>query len=289
VTVLDNLHPFYPPELKRRNLDEVRKSGRFEMVEGDIRDRTLLKRALHPAPDVVLHLAAMAGVRPSIADPGQYVSVNVDGTCALLDAAVAAGVTRFVFAGSSSVYGNNEKVPFHEDDPVDRPISPYAATKRAGELLGWTYHHLHGISFCSLRFFTVYGPRQRPEMAIRRFTELIDAGRPVPFFGDGSTRRDYTYVDDITTGVLGAVDRHQGFGIYNLGESRTTTLARLVSLIEEALEKRAVLDRQPLPPGDVRETFADITRARTLLGYAPRIPVEDGIKRFVAWYRRADR
>lgn len=287
VTIADNLHPFYDPALKRANLDEIRRVGDVEFVEADIRDRPAMERLFAERGfRSVIHLAAMAGVRPSIQDPGLYVSVNLDGTAVLLDQAVSGGVERFLMASSSSVYGNNKKVPFHEDDPVDHPISPYAATKKACELLAHTYHHLHGLSIHCLRFFTVYGPRQRPEMAVRRFTELIASGVPVPLFGDGTSRRDYTYVDDVVDGVLRSLDRCRGWRVYNLGGSRTTELRRLVELIEEAVGRRAVLDHRPAQPGDVTITYADVERARAELGWAPSIPPEEGIPRFVEWSRR---
>ena len=286
VTIVDDLNAFYDPAVKRSNLDEIRESGDFRFLEADIRDVPRMEKLFAEGRfDAVIHLAAMAGVRPSIQDPALYVSVNLDGSCVLFEQAARHGVERFVFASSSSVYGNNEKVPFHEDDPVDHPISPYAATKKAGELLAHTYFHLHGLPMTCLRFFTVYGPRQRPEMAIHRFCALIEKGEPVPLFGDGSSRRDYTYIDDITDGVLRALDRPRGFRVYNLGESRTTTLSRLVELIEEALGKRAVIDRRPMQPGDVRETYADVSRAREELGYVPSVTVEEGIPRFVRWFR----
>ena len=284
VTILDSFTDFYDPRLKRANLDEVARTGRVELVEGDIRDRGVVASALAHA-DAVVHLAAMAGVRPSIEDPALYVAVNLDGTANLLQAAAKAGIKTFVFASSSSVYGNNTKVPFHEDDPVDHPISPYAATKRAGELLVHTFHHLYGMDTPCLRYFTVYGPRQRPEMAIRRFAECMVRGQPIPVLGDGSSRRDYTFVSDIVAGTLAALDRGRAFRIYNLGESATTTLCRLVELLEANLGVRATIDRRPAAPGDVEETFADIGRARRELGYAPSVPVEEGLSRFARWIR----
>jgi UDP-glucuronate 4-epimerase len=286
VTILDAFDPFYDESVKRGNLDEVGRRGRFRLVEADIRDRGRMQSLFADGRfDLVVHLAAKAGVRPSIEDPASYVSVNLDGSTVLFDVAVHEKTPRFVFASSSSVYGNNEKVPFSEDDRVDHPVSPYAATKKAGELIAHTYHHLHGLNVTCLRFFTVYGPRQRPEMAIHKFTRLIEDDLPIPFFGDGTSRRDYTYVDDIVDGVLRACDRCEGYRIFNLGESRTTTLSRLVELLESALGKRARLERLPFQSGDVQETFADVTRARTELDYDPSTPVEDGIPRFVEWFR----
>ncbi len=239
---------------------------------------------------MVVHLAARAGVRLSIEEPLLYSQVNVDGTTAMLEMARRLKIRRFVFGSSSSVYGNNGKVPFSETDPVERPISPYAATKRAGELLCHTYHHLFGLSVICLRFFTVYGPRQRPDLAIHKFARLLHRGEPVPMFGDGSTERDYTYVDDILRGVTAAIDLTGGeeplFEVVNLGESETTSLRRLVDLLSEAMGVEPRVERLPLQPGDVIRTFADVTRARELLGYRPSTTVRDGISRFVDWFLR---
>jgi UDP-glucuronate 4-epimerase len=285
---VDNFDPFYAPAEKRRNLARVLPNPAFQLIEADCADLAALEAALGTQRlDAVVHLAARAGVRPSIADPLGYAHANLTGTQAMLELARRRGVGRFVFASSSSVYGNNPKVPFAEDDPVEHPISPYAATKRAGELLCHTYHHLFGLSILSLRFFTVYGPRQRPDLAIRKFSDLILRGEPIPFYGDGSTERDYTWIDDILQGVLAAIDRTaripNEFQIINLGESQTTTLSRLVELISAALGKEPRLKQLPLQPGDVQRTFADITRARELLDYHPTTLVEEGIPRFVEW------
>jgi UDP-glucuronate 4-epimerase len=290
VVGVDNFDPFYSPEEKRRNLSVALANPGFRLVEADCAELSALETALDGESfDVVVHLAAKAGVRPSILDPLGYARANLTGTQAVLELARRRGVSRFVFASSSSVYGNNPKVPFAEDDPVERPISPYAATKRAGELLCHTYHHLHGMGVIALRFFTVYGPRQRPDLAIRKFTTLMLRDEPIPFFGDGSTERDYTWIDDILQGVVAAIDRTARvpgeYAIINLGESRTTSLARLVELIGEALGIEPRLERLPLQPGDVRRTFADVSRARNLLGYEPTTPVEVGIPRFVEWMR----
>ena len=286
VVIVDDLNPFYDPAIKRSNLEQIRRSGDFVFREGDIRDQRLMEEVLaeHGA-DGIVHLAAMAGVRPSIERPAEYVSVNLHGSAVVFDVAVRHRVPRVVFISSSSVYGNASKVPFHEDDPVDQPVSPYAATKKAGELLAHTYHHLHGIDVACLRLFTVYGPRQRPEMAIHRFTAQIARGEPIPFFGDGSSSRDYTYVADIVDGILGAMDCNRGYRIYNLGGSATITLEGLVALIEEAVGRRAVLDRLPAQAGDVNRTYADIGRARAELGYDPEVSVAEGIPRFVAWFQ----
>jgi UDP-glucuronate 4-epimerase len=296
VTGLDNFDDFYPRALKEANLAAARAAGGFRLVEGDVRDGALLAGLLRPET-VVVHLAARAGVRPSILQPELYASVNLLGTATVLEAAREAGVRRVVFAGSSSVYGDSAPVPFREDWPAIAPISPYAATKRGGELLCAAYAHLQPMRIIALRFFTVYGPRQRPDLAIRRFTQLIAEGRPVPFFGDGSTERDYTYIDDIVGGVRGAVAwtgaASEGgvFEVVNLGESRTTRLDRLVELIAAALAAEGLpaapqLERRPPQPGDVQRTCADVTKARRLLGYAPATTVEEGIPRFVRWYRK---
>jgi UDP-glucuronate 4-epimerase len=287
VWILDNFNDFYDPAIKRRNAVDASAAG-ARVVEGDIRDAGGMARLFEGGRfDGVIHLAAMAGVRPSLADPLHYQDVNVRGTVVLLEEARKRPETRFVFASSSSVYGANEKVPFREDEDIHRPVSPYAATKRAGELLCYTHHHLYGIPTSCLRFFTVYGPRQRPEMAIHKFVRHVLEGRPIPFFGDGSTRRDYTYVDDIVDGVVRALDRCAGYEIYNLGESQTTSLAELVELVGEACGARPELERLPMQPGDVVVTYADVSKAREKLGYAPSTPVREGIARFVEWYRAA--
>jgi len=283
VTVLDNFNDFYDPAIKRANAAALLGA---RIVTGDIRDEALVAKLFAEGRfDAVMHLAAMAGVRPSLLDPLHYADVNVRGTLILLEELKERPATRFVFASSSSVYGSNEKVPFREDEDIHHPVSPYAATKRAGELLAYTHHHLYGIPTSCLRFFTVYGPRQRPEMAIHKFVDAVHRGKPIPFFGDGSTRRDYTYIDDIVDGVLRAIDRCAGYEIYNLGESQTTSLSELVRLIGEVTGKEPVLDRQPMQPGDVLVTYADVSKAREQLGYDPRTSVREGLERFVAWYR----
>jgi len=281
----DNFDSFYDPAVKRRNLAVSLKQDAFTLVEGDIRDAEAVETAMMQRVDVMVHLAARAGVRPSIENPPLYQDVNVRGTSVMLEAARKHQIPRFIFAGSSSVYGNNEKVPFSETDNVDHPISPYAATKKAGELLCHAYHHLFGIHVTSLRFFTVYGARQRPDLAIHKFTRLIESGRSIPVFGDGSMMRDHTYIDDIIAGVMAAIDRCKGYHIYNLGESRPVSLSDLIAAIETALGKKAIIDRQPLQPGDVDKTFADVSRARAELGYQPSTPLEKGLKHFVAWFR----
>ncbi len=289
VTGLDNFDPFYPEALKRQNLKAARENPNFNLIEGDCAVAADVERAFETRPDVIVHLAAKAGVRPSIVNPLGYTQANVVATQVLLEAARRHDVTRFVFGSSSSVYGNNEKVPFSEDDNVDHPISPYAATKRTGELICHTYHHLFGMGVVALRFFTVYGPRQRPDLAIRKFATLLGKGEPIPFYGDGGTERDYTWIDDILQGVLAAIDRtrtHPGeFEIINLGESRTTSLSKLVQLIADAMNVTPRLERLPMQAGDVNRTFADISKAKHLLAYNPTTRVEEGIPRFIEWFK----
>jgi UDP-glucuronate 4-epimerase len=290
VTVFDDLNPFYDPAIKRAGLKVLEQSGggRFRFVQGDLVERPALDAVFaRGGIDQVIHLAARAGVRPSLQEPALYQRVNVEGTVNLLEAGRLAGVRKFILASSSSVYGVNAKVPFSEDDPIFRAISPYASSKLACEALGHTYHHVYGLDVVMLRFFTVYGPRQRPDLAIHKFARLIESGRPLPVFGDGSTARDYTYVDDIVSGVLACTRREFGFGIYNLGESQTVTLSELIALLEQALGRKALVDRQPLQPGDVPITYADISKARRDLGYDPRTKIAEGIPRFVEWFRRS--
>jgi len=284
VTVLDDFNDFYDPALKRRNIAPF--VGRIALAETDICDVARLRPIFQAGRfDAVIHLAARAGVRPSIRQPLLYTQVNVGGTQNLLELAREFGVPKFLFASSSSVYGVNQKIPFSEDDPVVHPISPYAATKLAGEALGQVYHHLYGMEVVCLRFFTVYGPRQRPDLAIRKFTAAIAAGQPVEIYGDGTTRRDYTYIDDILQGVLAALDRPLGYQVINLGESRTVELRELVRLIEQELGQPAKIRFLPPQPGDVPLTCADITKARRLLDYRPQVPIEEGIARFVHWFQ----
>jgi len=286
VVVVDNFCSFYDPAIKRRNVAAVEGQSGFTLCEGDIRDAAFLDEVFGAHGfGCVVHLAAMAGVRPSIADPRTYSEVNVGGTLNVLECCRAHGGPRLIFGSSSSVYGVNEKVPFSEDDRVERAISPYAATKLAGEVLCHTYHHLYGFPVVCLRFFTVYGPRQRPEMAIAKFIRLIDSGGEVPMFGDGTSRRDYTYCDDVVDGILGAMELSKEFELINLGNSRTVALRELIGLIEAALGKAARIKELPSQPGDVPITYADITKAERLLGYSPNFPIERGIEQAVAWYR----
>jgi UDP-glucuronate 4-epimerase len=289
VVGLDNFDPFYDRKIKERNLGSLRAHPAFSFTEGDIRDAAALSRwGEGTRPDALIHLAAKAGVRPSVADPAGYADVNVLGTIRLLEWARERAVPQVLFASSSSVYGGNTKVPFSEDDFVDHPVSPYAATKKAGELLCHTYCHLYGMNVVALRFFTVYGPRQRPEMAIHKFTRGILEGREIDLYGDGTTRRDYTYIDDIVSGVLGSMAAPPGYRVYNLGESATVTLADLVGLLEKACGRPAARRFRPPEPGDVPVTFADISRARAEFGYDPRTPIGAGVERFVEWYRRQE-
>ncbi len=285
VSIIDSFDEFYEASLKRRNIESALNHASCRLYESDIRDSTALESAWRRERiDVVIHLAARAGVRPSIANPALYTDVNVVGTVKLLEAARKFGCAKFIFASSSSVYGNNEKVPFHEDDLVDHPISPYAATKKAGEMLCHTYHHLYGLPLTCLRFFTVYGPRCRPDLAIAKFTRLIDEGKPIPMFGDGSMRRDFTYIEDIVDGVIRSVEKCSGFRVYNLGESRPIVLRDMISTIGDALGKEPVIDPQPEQPGDVKVTYADVSRSKKELGYDPKTDFADGIRRYVDWY-----
>lgn len=286
VTVIDDFNDFYAPATKRANIQHHAGNERYCLVEMDIRDRKAVERLFRANRfDVIVHLAARAGVRPSLDDPFLYNETNLTGTLNLLDAARASGVRQFVFGSSSSVYGINAKVPFSETDLIACPISPYAATKAGGELLCHTYAHLYGIRTVCLRFFTVYGARQRPDLAIHKFARLISEGRAIPVFGDGTTRRDYTYVDDIIDGVRAAVDyTASAYEVINLGESRTVELRELIALLENGLQKRAVIERLPLQPGDVPQTFADISKARRLLNYHPQTDIADGLDHFLRWF-----
>ena len=288
VSVVDDFNDFYDPAIKRANVSRHEKDSNYRLFEADIRDKNALEKLFAESSfDSIVHLAARAGVRPSLEQPLLYAETNINGTLNLLELARAHRIKHFVFGSSSSVYGINAKVLFSEDDPIRQPISPYAATKAAGELLCHTYTHLYGIRSVCLRFFTVYGPRQRPDLAIHKFARLISEGKPIPVFGDGTTRRDYTFIDDIIAGVRAAIDYNQSdYEVINLGESRTVELRELISLIEKELGATAKIDRQPLQPGDVPQTFADIAKARRLLGYNPQTQIEDGIKKFVEWFKK---
>jgi UDP-glucuronate 4-epimerase len=287
VVCLDDFNDFYDPGLKRENIRRYRDYDRFELVEGDIRDCDLVS-TISKRFDIrkIVHLAARAGVRPSLEQPLLYEDVNVRGTILLLDLARKTKIEQFIFASSSSVYGGNTKIPFQEDDPINRTVSPYAATKYSGELMCHTYHHLYGIPITCLRFFTVYGPRQRPEMAIHKFTRLIYEGKPIPFFGNGQTARDYTYIADIIQGVLCAIDRPFDFEVFNLGESSAITLSELVRMLEELSGRQAQLQKLPAQPGDVEITYADISKAAAKLGYTPHTPIQDGLTNFIHWFEQ---
>ncbi len=286
---LDNFCDFYDIKIKRKNLHELVKSDNFQIVKVDIRNQSELEDIFSKQKfDLIIHLAAMAGVRPSISDPVLYTEVNINGTVNLLEQCKKHGIKKFIFASSSSVYGNNKKAPFEESDPVDHPISPYAATKKAGELICHTYHHLEHISMVCLRFFTVYGPRQRPDLAINKFTRKILADEVIPIFGNGSTKRDYTYIDDIIDGILKSIKYVSDglhYEIFNLGESKTISLSKMIETIENTLGKTAKMEVFPLQPGDVDCTFADISKAKKLLGYDPKTKFYIGIEKFIKWVR----
>ena len=291
LSIVDNLDDFYSLDRKRANLDEIRRKGDFEFAEVDICHFQALRETMRRSrPDVIIHLAARAGVRPSIEQPLLYERVNVAGTANLLEAAREFGVRRFIFGSSSSVYGATAKVPFREDDTGLHPISPYAATKLAGELFCYTYAHLYSMTAICLRFFTVYGPRQRPDLAIHKFTALIEAGKPIPVFGDGSMGRDYTYVDDTVAGILASLEYEPPsgaapFDIFNIGNSHPVKLGELIECLESSTGRQAIREQKPLQPGDVPLTWANLDKSCRLLGYRPQIPLREGLKRFVAWYR----
>lgn len=290
VVGIDNFCDFYNPQIKRQNIANALQNKHFVLKKTDIRNKEDLQQIFKEyRPKLVIHLAAMAGVRPSIEQPELYNEVNITGTLNILEAMKAFEVNKLVFASSSSVYGNNKKVPFAETDNVDKAISPYASTKKAAEVIAHTYHYLYGIDMMLLRFFTVYGERQRPDLAIHKFTKMISEGKPIPFYGDGTSRRDYTYIEDIVNGVLMSlnyVENHENiYEILNIGESRTISLKEMVETIEKALNKKAIIDQQPMQPGDVTQTYADITKAKQLIGYEPKTDFEEGIAHFVTWYQ----
>ena len=287
VSLLDNFNDYYDPEIKRRNVRDLEVLGGVTTHAVDILDKDGLRRVFEAGrPEAVVHLAAWAGVRPSLEKPALYTDVNVTGTVNMLEAAKEFSTGCFIFGSSSSVYGGSDRVPFAEDDPVGSPISPYAATKRAGELLCHTYAHNFAMRITCLRFFTVYGPRQRPDLAIHKFARLLAEDREIPFFGEGDSRRDYTYVDDIVSGILAAMEKNFQFDIFNLGESQTISLMELVTSIEDAFGKKARLARMPEQTGDMKITYADISRARKMLGYNPQTPFTEGIRLFADWFRK---
>ncbi|MBI4559089.1 MAG: GDP-mannose 4,6-dehydratase [Candidatus Hydrogenedentes bacterium] len=286
VIAVDDFNAFYDPQIKRKNIAEALIYPNYTLYEADICDETRVRVIFDSeSPDVVVHLAARAGVRPSIEEPNLYHRVNVMGSQHILDACRTFKPTHVVFASSSSVYGGSTRVPFIEDDPVSGPISPYAATKRMNELQAHVYSHLYGMKVSLFRFFTVYGPRQRPDMAIHKFARLIDQGKPVPMFGDGSSRRDYTYIDDVVYGLIQAVDTPFRYEIFNFGENSTTSLKDLIALLAKHLGKEPVIEQLPDQPGDVPITYANIDKAKRLLGYNPQFSLDEGIRRFVEWYR----
>lgn len=286
VWTFDDLNDFYSPVRKERNLSELRQFRKFHFVQGDLRNRRAVEDLFGASKfDQVVHLAARAGVRPSLEEPALYQEVNVVGTTHILEAARQRNVKKVTIASSSSVYGVNSKVPFSESDPIFQPISPYACSKLACEGLGHVYHHVYGMDIVMLRFFTVYGPRQRPDLAIYKFAGLIEAGKPIPVFGDGSTARDYTFVSDTLDGIIATTRKEFGFEIFNLGESECVTLANLIDLLEKTMGKKAIINRLPTQPGDVPLTFADISKAQRMLDYHPRIKIKEGIEKFVAWFR----
>ena len=289
VWAYDDLNDFYDPQIKKRSVRELQSLAKpFEFIYGELNDLSALRELFGSVKfDQVIHLAARAGVRPSLEEPALYQRVNVEGTVNLLEAGRRAKVRKFIIASSSSVYGVNSKVPFSEGDPIFQPISPYAASKLACEALGHVYHHVYGLDIVMLRFFTVYGPRQRPDLAIHKFARLLEAGQPVPVFGDGSTARDYTYITDTLAGILACTEREFGYEIYNLGESETVTLNRLLELLEAALGKKAVIERKPPQPGDVPLTCANVSKARAQLNYQPKVKIEQGIPLFVEWFRQS--
>jgi UDP-glucuronate 4-epimerase len=285
VVGIDNFDTYYPIGFKKLNLSELLKNSKFTFYEADIRDDKIIDEIFSSHKiDLVIHLAAKAGVRPSILSISEYYDVNVNGTVSLLESMRKHDVKRLLFASSSSIYGNNKKTPFSESDNVDNPISPYAATKKSCELLCHVYSHLYNFDVTCLRFFTVYGPRQRPDLAIHKFTRLIDEGRPIPFYGDGSTSRDYTYIEDLVNGIHEAFTHLEGYRIYNLGESKVIDLKTVVGTIEKVLGKKAAFEYFPLEPGDALLTYADISKARTEIGYKPKFDFENGIVEFVSWY-----
>ncbi len=286
---LDNFDPFYSREIKERNLEKISNSNHFSFFEADIRDIQLLSDIFkNNKVDAVVHLAAKAGVRPSLLFPQEYFDVNVLGTLNILEVMRSYEVKKMIFASSSSVYGNNKKVPFSETDNVDYPISPYAASKKSGELLCHTYHHLYGFHIFCLRFFTVYGPRQRPDLAVHKFTKALFEDTYIPFYGDGLTKRDYTHINDIIQGITESLDRLEGFDVFNLGESKTISLIDLINLLERYTNRKAKLNYLPIQSGDVKQTYADISKAHDLLTYTPEISMEEGLQDFIIWYKQVN-
>jgi UDP-glucuronate 4-epimerase len=287
IICIDNFNNFYNPLIKENNIKNLINNKNFKLYKIDICDiNSLGKIFTENKIELVIHLAAMAGVRPSIVNPLIYEKVNIEGTLNILNCLKEYNIKKLIFASSSSVYGGNKKIPFSEDDKVDNPISPYAATKKAGELICYTYHHLYDISVYCFRFFTVYGPRQRPEMAIFKFTKKIFNGQEISIYGDGSSSRDYTYIDDIINGIINSIQNIKGYEIINLGNSHPTTLKELIKIIEEASGKYAKIKFEEMKPGDVFTTFADIKKAIKMINYNPQTSIYDGINKFISWFKQ---
>jgi UDP-glucuronate 4-epimerase len=288
LTIVDDFNDFYSPAIKRANLDAVRQAGPVTFYQADICDEEkMFAIGREHRPDAIIHLAARAGVRPSLEDPLLYERTNVRGTMVLLEMARQMGVPKFVFASSSSIYGVADRVPFSEDDALNLPISPYAATKIAGEKVCYTYSHLYNLRIVCLRLFTVYGPRQRPDLAIHKFTRLITQGKSIPVFGDGSSGRDYTFYSDVVDGIVAALHFDCRYEVFNLGNSHPVSLNTMICTLEDHLGDKASIDRLPNQPGDVPITYADISKARRLLGYSPQVPFSQGIAAFIAWFLRS--
>lgn len=286
VICIDNFDPFYDHPIKERNLTFSLNHRNFHFIEGDIRDKGLLSEIFSTDNiDLIVHLAAKAGVRPSVENPQEYFDVNINGTINILEQAEKHGIKKMIFASSSSVYGNNDKVPFEESDFVDHPISPYAASKKSGELLCYTYHSLFDMDISCLRFFTVYGPRQRPDLAIHKFARLILNNKPVPVYGDGSFKRDFTYIDDTVSGINQAIKHLKGFNVFNFGNSRTISVLEMVKELEKRLDKKAIIDFKDEQLGDVKLTYADISKSKKIIGYNPKVDFKMGIKNFVNWLK----
>lgn len=284
IVCVDNFNTFYDPSIKERNISSLINNKRFSLYKADIRDKEQLTDIFEQSkPELIIHLAAMPGVRPSIEDPYLYFDVNVSGTLTVLEAMRKTGIDKMIFASSSSVYGNNQKLPFSESEPADNPISPYASSKRACELLCFTYHSLFGFHIFCLRFFTVYGPRQRPDLAIHKFTNRILENKPIQIYGDGTASRDYTYISDVLEGINNSISRLKGFNIYNIGESKTISLNNMIETIENSLGKKAIKEFLPKQLGDVEKTYADIEKARRELNYNPVFDFKEGIKEFIKW------
>jgi len=287
VSVIDSFSPFYDISIKRRNLQKALENKNFSLFEVDICNTDSISEIFVLNNfDLVVHLAAKAGVRPSIMLPQAYFNVNVNGTLNILEACVKQKINKVVFASSSSVYGNSSDVPFRETQNVDNPISPYAASKKAGELICHNYHHLYGLNIFALRFFTVYGPRNRPDMGMYKFCRAIDEGKTIQLYGDGNPRRDFTYIEDIIDGIVRSIENVNGYEVFNLGESRTISVKDLIKVFEDVMGKKAITKNMPMQPGDVFETYADVSKAREMLGYNPQTDIPTGVKKLHEWYQK---